>query len=109
MFSPTLHNTGVGRRRSRRAGAFAGDRPETGGALRDGTWKAWPLLFSAGSHPLGIHFGGRDGGMETDLEQKRMGTGLAGVIEDTELLMKYVTIKEVSEQLRIKPAMIYGW
>ena len=42
MFSPTLHSTGVGRRRSRRDGALAGDRPETGGALRDGTRKAWP-------------------------------------------------------------------
>jgi len=38
-----------------------------------------------------------------------MGTGLAGVIEDAELLMKYVTIKDVSEQLRRKPAMFYGW
>jgi len=28
MFSPTLHSTGVGRRRSRRDGALAGDRPE---------------------------------------------------------------------------------
>jgi len=27
MSSPTLHSTGVGRRRSRRDGAFAGDRP----------------------------------------------------------------------------------
>jgi hypothetical protein len=27
MSSPTLHRTGVGRRRSRRDGAFAGDRP----------------------------------------------------------------------------------
>ena len=47
--------------------------------------------------------------MEIDLEQKRMRTGLAGVIEDTELLMKSVTIKDVSKQLRIKPAMFYGW
>jgi hypothetical protein len=54
MFSPTLHNTGVGRRRRRRDGALAGDRPETGGAPRDGTRKAWPLLFSAGSHPLRV-------------------------------------------------------
>ena len=26
-----------------------------GGALRDGTRKAWPLLFSASSHPLRVH------------------------------------------------------
>ena len=109
MFSPTLHSQGVGRRRSRRDGALAGDRPDTGGAPRDGTWKAWPLLCSAGSHPLGTHLGGRDDGMEPDPEQKRMGTGLAGVIGDTELLMKYETVKDVSEQLRIKPATIYGW
>ena len=54
MFSPTLHNTGVGRRRSRRDGAFAGDRPDTGGALWEGTEKAWPLLFRASVHPLGM-------------------------------------------------------
>ena len=54
MFSPTLHSTGVGRRRSRRDGALAEDRPETGGALRDGTRKAWPLLFSDGPHPLSM-------------------------------------------------------
>ena len=29
-----------------------GGRPDTGGALWDGTRKAWPLLFSASSHPL---------------------------------------------------------
>ena len=29
---------------------LAGDRPETGGALWDGTRKAWPLLCSASSH-----------------------------------------------------------
>jgi len=34
---------------------FAEDRPETGGALWDGTRKAWPLLFSASSYPLGGH------------------------------------------------------
>ena len=54
MFSPTLHNTGVGRRRSRREGAFAGDRPDAGGAQREGTEKAWPLPFRAGSYPLGV-------------------------------------------------------
>ena len=54
MFSPTLHSQGVGRRSRRRDGAFAGDRPETGGALWEGTEKAWPLLLSAGSHPLGV-------------------------------------------------------
>jgi hypothetical protein len=54
MFSPTLRNKGVGRRRSRRDGALAGDRPETEGTLREGTWKAWPLLFRASSHPLGV-------------------------------------------------------
>lgn len=36
-----------------------------------------------------------------------MGTGLAGVIEDMELLMKYETIKVVFEQLPIKSATIY--
>lgn len=54
MSSLTLHRAGVGRRRSRQDGALAGDRPETGGALRDGTRKAWPLFFSAGSHPLSV-------------------------------------------------------
>jgi len=46
MFSPTLHSAGVGRRRRRRDGALAGDRPR-------GTRRAWPLLFSASSYPLG--------------------------------------------------------
>ena len=78
-------------------------------AARDGTRKAWSLLGSAGSHPLWTHFSGRDGGVETDPEQKRIGTGLTGLIEGTELLMKYETIKDVSEKLQIKPATIYGW
>ena len=47
--------------------------------------------------------------MESDSGQKRIAAGLAGAIEDMELVMKYLTIKDVSEQLRIKPATIYGW
>ena len=62
MSSPTLHSTGVGRRRSRRDGALAGDRPETGGGPRDGTRKAWPLLVSAGSHSLSVQFESNAGG-----------------------------------------------
>ena len=31
-----------------------GGRPDMGGALWEGTEKAWPLLLSAGSHPLGL-------------------------------------------------------
>jgi len=53
MFSPTLHNQRVGRRRRRRDGALAGDRTDTGGTHWEGTEKAWLLLFSASSHPLG--------------------------------------------------------
>jgi hypothetical protein len=31
-----------------------GDRTDTEGAHREGTGKAWPLLFSASSHPIGF-------------------------------------------------------
>jgi hypothetical protein len=33
-----------------------GDRPDAEGAQREGTRKAWSLLFRAGSHPLGAQF-----------------------------------------------------
>ena len=41
---------------------FAGGRPETGGALWDGTRKAWPLLFRASSHLLGVQSESDSGG-----------------------------------------------
>jgi hypothetical protein len=54
VLAPPFTAQRVGRRRSRRDGAFAGGRPDTGGVLRVGTRKAWPLLCRAGSHPLGV-------------------------------------------------------
>jgi hypothetical protein len=68
-------------------------------ALWDGTRKAWPLLCSASSHPLRTQFGGRDDVIEIDSTR-------AGAIRDTKLIMKYLTIKDISEQMRIKPATI---
>ena len=33
-----------------------GGRPDTEGAQREGTEKAWPLLFRASSHPRRVQF-----------------------------------------------------
>lgn len=44
--------------------------------------------------------------METDPEQKRIGTGLTGLIEGTELLMKYETIKDVFKAVGVTPNAI---
>ena len=77
MFSPTLHSQGVGRRRSRRDGALAGDRPETEGPSGATLGKAWPLLFSASSHPLGVH-SEHDAGGDAGAE------GAQGVSEDSQ-------------------------
>ena len=122
MCSPTLHSTGVGRRRSRRDGALAGDRPETGGGPRDGTRKAWPLLVSSGSHSLSVQFesnaGGHAGASWGDGGVVRLprfvSDGMLLTVTDAlsfsgGTMSKFLTTDVASEYLGTSKLTLYGW
>ena len=88
-----------------------GDRPDTAGALWEGTEKAWALLFSAGSHPLGCipghvrHRGGR--GVVRDDEMLLTKTDVLSFSGRT--MSKLLTMDQASEYLGVSKLTLYGW
>ena len=100
---------------------FAGDRPETGGALWDGTRKAWPLLFSASSHPLGVQseYGagrhtGPEGALSGSEAPKLMWHGMLVTVTyalyfSGRTMSKLLTMDEASVYLGISKLTLYGW
>ena len=54
MFSPTLHSRGWGVEEEGGMARSRGTGLTRKGSHREGTGKAWPLLFSASSHPIGF-------------------------------------------------------
>ena len=112
----------MGRRRRRRDGALAGGRPDTGGALWEGTEKAWPLLFRASSHPLSVQSesdAGRhagvpwgDGGVVR--LPRLVFDGILWTVTDALLfsgrtMSKLLTMDQASEYLGVSKLTLYGW
>jgi excisionase family DNA binding protein len=105
MVSSSLrYSIGVRRRGRRQKGARAGDRPDTEGALRTGTRKAWSLPLRPGSRRLRAHsMTDADGYAGASLE----GTG--GRETPPIRVSRLLTIKDLAEQLRIKSGTLYTW
>jgi excisionase family DNA binding protein len=104
MYNSTRYSIGVRRRRRRRKGALAWDRPDTEGALRTGMRKAWPLRLSAGSHFVRVH-SVTDAGGHAGASVEGTGGHETPPIRVSRLL----TIKDLAEQLQIKSATLYSW
>ena len=88
----------------------------------DGTEKAWPLLFSAGSHPLGVqsesdagrHAGASWGDGGVVRLPRLVFDGILWTVTDALLfsggtMSKLLTIDEASEYLGISKLTLYGW
>jgi excisionase family DNA binding protein len=103
-YSPTRYSTGVGHRRRWRNGTLPVGKPDTEGASRKSTRKAWSLRLRSGSRRLQVHSGTNAGG-HAGTSAEGTGGRETPLIRVTRLL----TIKDLAEQLQIKPGTLYAW
>ena len=98
----TRYSTGVGPRRRRWKGALTGGESDTKGTLQTGS-KAWTLPLRPGSRRLRGPSTTAGGHASISLESTQESEPLP--IRMSRLL----TIKDLAEQLRIKPSTLYSW